>query len=1214
MIRISIVESGKSPQLLTFNASAITLGRTSDNDLCLTGKGVSGTHCRIIREGETYFIEDLGSTNGTYVNRHRVQGRQPLGSTDDVVLAVYRLRVLADSESSASFAPMSAPPSVGQPPSDGGHGGMAATPVARHAAPTAQVPAPAGAIPGSMPGSIPGGAGVMPGSMPSMPGSMPSMPGSTPSMPGSMPSMPGSMPSMPGSTPSMPGSTPSMPGATPSMPGGAPSMPGGAPSMPGALPPVPGGTPPVPAGQLPATEGGAAAAAGGLKSSGVAWEREWDQIDKLAMAWLAAGKDGSALLRGEKLSHARKWLAQGRGKHPAPKPLHRDFIMAGGRAAAGRLVGRLLVVLLVLGAAGVGGWYLYSQREDVPVEDDGDSIVQAEVPDVGGGTAPVVDGTRSRERSDQLAAVAGGLFERDPVLALLVAVEAVDQLPRDRAALDAPAFALLRGALRLLPGRPLRGHTHSVEAVALSPNGRWAITAEGGRAGDIRLWDLFEPGILESKFLRGHPKGLTGMEVGRDGRWLVTADDDGLAMRWNLTEEDPSATGVRLEDHRAPITSLDISTDGRWLATGDEAGKVRVWDLNSPLPTAIKLLKGPELAITDVAINANGTRVIASSEDMMVYNWRLTDGRPGRPIVIPHEEVVVTAVALTDDDTVGVSGGTDGVVRLWPPTSRAPTRRWELLEQHKGAISLLEVTTDSSMAISIARDNDLVIWDLKAKDTAASSVRLPGHKEKIVTLDVFSPPAGVERHVPTSAFTASADGTARSWNLDKRKSGVESRVFAGHRGAVRSVAVSGDGLWVITGGDDRVARVWDWQSLPLAGGDEVDVGSASLIGRGHTDGVVAIGVDEYGRRMITGSADGTVRVWDLRHPTRLESMEIRALHEDKVRAVASSQRWAASGDDSGLLVIWNIQVDRPKGLSLAGHEGEIGAVAFSPDQTKMVSVSTDSTARVWRITQEDPENDVVVLPHTDEVSQLAISGDGRWLLTGTLTSAVLWELEGALTEAARRFSDHEDDLTAVGLGPNGRWAATGSADRKVVLYDLNKKGANAVKLRKHEDTIRTIAFGPRGRWLATGSDDKSIRLWNLRSEYPGEGSLPLTGHQGGITDLRWSPDGRWLVSASYDGTIRLWDVSKAEKNYDEMVEGAIILEVNGKVIRQIGLISTDDLGLSHVVSASYDGTARLWPLRADDLVPLGCTYAGRTFTKGEWKKYIGGSYDPACGV
>jgi len=341
----------------------------------------------------------------------------------------------------------------------------------------------------------------------------------------------------------------------------------------------------------------------------------------------------------------------------------------------------------------------------------------------------------------------------------------------------------------------------------------------------------------------------------------------------------------------------------------------------------------------------------------------------------------------------------------------------------------------------------------------------------------------------------------------------------------------------------------------------------------------------------------------------MESLPIRELHEAKVRAVASAQRWAATGDDSGRLVFWDVLGERPKGLTLAGHSGEIEGVAFTPDATRLVSVSTDQTARVWRINQEDPENGVITLPHGDEVSELAISGNGKWLLTGTLTSAVLWDLESNLSEPLHRFNEHEDDLTSVALGPDGRWAASGSADRRVALYDLEQKPPTTVKLRQHEDVVRELAFDPKGRWLATGSDDKSIRLWDLRSEYPSEGSVALLGHQGWILDLVWSPDGSWLVSSSNDGTIRLWDM---RKELQARTDEAIVLEGHRGPVPQIGLIN-DDAGLAAIVSASYDGTVRLWPLRADELVKLGCTQAGRTFTAKEWTRVMGREFAPICG-
>ncbi len=1210
MIRISIAEAGKSPQLLTFNADVVTLGRASSHELCLTGKGVSGTHCRLLREGNAYFVEDLGSTNGTYVNRHRVQGRQGIGPTDDVVLAIYRLRVLADSESGVSARPLSGPfPAA--PLATTGEGPVVATPGVRRAAPTAHVAPPTGAPPSMQP---------MP---PSMPPGQPSMQPGPPSMPPGQPPMQPGQPSMQPGQPSMPPMQPGQPSVPPMQPG----QPSVQPAMQPAMQSVPPSMQPAPPASTPSQPGalstsGRSSAASSRRPDDMAWEREWEQIEKLANAWLASGRSRGALLRGEKLAHARKWFAQGRAKRPAPTRLHRDFIVAGKRARGLRVFGGLTLGTVALAGIGVGGWFGYQTIQaggDHGADDDGTVAVGA---DLGGGVVAQIDPLKKGDRkaSDALAAEVDGVLAEKPVLALLLATEAVAMLPPGDTDLDAPAYAALRKALRPLPGRPLRGHSGSLAAVALSPDGRWAVTSEGGRSTNVRLWDLNKPGVLQPKFMRGHPRGVSHMMVSRDGRWLVTADGDGLAQRWSLREPDPSAAGVQLDDHQFPISAMDLSADGRWLVTGDEGGHVTLWDLDQSLPRGTSLPRPHEGKVTGVSITDNGSRVISSGEDMTARNWRLTDGRPGRaPLVVPHEELPVTAVDVAGDDSQALTGTGNGTVLLWNPTSRAPARKWEVLESHRRAVTHLEVSADASVAVSAAADSSLVAWDLRAKVPSASSVGLPGHSDRIIQLQIFSMPANVPpgRRAPNTAFTASADGTARSWNLDRRRSGIESRVFSGHVGGVRSVAVSGDGQWAITGGEDGVARVWDWQSLPLEGKGEglPEIGSASLVARGHAQGVVGAAVDRFGRRMITGSADGTARVWDLRNDVRVLPLPVKELHEGPVRALAISPnaKYGATGDDSGTLAIWDISEDIPLGRTFSGHTGEIGQVEFTAGGRTLVSVSTDRSARVWRLGR-NPEDTVVVLPHDDEVTRMSLSEDGRWLLTGTLTKAVLWDLGGDdPTKPERSFKRHEDDITAVGIDAKGRWVATGGADRIGFLYDLEKRRRKKpFPLRRHEGTIGVISFQPTGRWLATGSDDKSIRLWDLDSDHPNEQSQVLTGHKGGITDLEWSPDGQWLVSSSNDGTIRMWDT---RKEFIEMVEQSLVFEghMTDTVISQIGLLPGEaGRGLTRLVSAGYDGTARVWPLQADPLVKLGCTRAGRPLTTEEWDQYIGGGYDPSC--
>ncbi len=97
-LNVTVHRPGHEGELFTFDRSEISIGRGDDNDLVLNERGVSGRHARLVIRGQGLSLEDLGSTNGTYVNGERIVGPQPVCATDEVALCEYRLVVAHASE------------------------------------------------------------------------------------------------------------------------------------------------------------------------------------------------------------------------------------------------------------------------------------------------------------------------------------------------------------------------------------------------------------------------------------------------------------------------------------------------------------------------------------------------------------------------------------------------------------------------------------------------------------------------------------------------------------------------------------------------------------------------------------------------------------------------------------------------------------------------------------------------------------------------------------------------------------------------------------------------------------------------------------------------------------------------------------------------------------------------------------------------------------
>lgn len=91
---LAVRAGGPAGQIFSLDAESITVGRSPDSDIFLDDVTVSRDHALIRRLREDVVLRDLGSMNGTYVNRHRIEGEQPLEQGDEVQIGKFRLTYL----------------------------------------------------------------------------------------------------------------------------------------------------------------------------------------------------------------------------------------------------------------------------------------------------------------------------------------------------------------------------------------------------------------------------------------------------------------------------------------------------------------------------------------------------------------------------------------------------------------------------------------------------------------------------------------------------------------------------------------------------------------------------------------------------------------------------------------------------------------------------------------------------------------------------------------------------------------------------------------------------------------------------------------------------------------------------------------------------------------------------------------------------------------
>ena len=485
------------------------------------------------------------------------------------------------------------------------------------------------------------------------------------------------------------------------------------------------------------------------------------------------------------------------------------------------------------------------------------------------------------------------------------------------------------------------------------------------------------------------------------------------------------------------MTSLSISPDGWTLLSGGRDGVVIAWSLRDYKKIATvpvyEALEGV-VAVPSAMCNAPPTVVCFATggEKGITKLWRIDTGK---------------CVFDTAPVEAGVPTTAGGIVELRavPPGKNN--------HKHHSSGGLLAATQDCRLLFLTSSDKTTTTTTTAAAAAAASGGdsllrfdrQLIGNNDEVTDLRFLSP--------STSSSSSPSHIAVASNAEDIRLFDVASlscqATLAGHTEAVLCLDTfllkSGKTL-LASGSKDNTVRVW----LPLENENRTGGGKCLAVGTGHVSAVSAVAfARRSGNFIVTGGSDKLLKVWDIsclrldgegengkkeRTSASLQAVAAVAAHTKDINAVAvaPNDSVVASASQDRTVKIWELPSLIPV-LTLKGHKRGVWSVAFSPVDKAVATASGDKTIKLWSLADgaclRTFEGHVASVLRVDFLSSgtqlLSAGGDG--LLK-------LWNLR--TTECVNTFDAHDDKVWALTLGGNsGEIAASGGADGGLVLWE-----------------------------------------------------------------------------------------------------------------------------------------------------------------------------------
>lgn len=617
---------------------------------------------------------------------------------------------------------------------------------------------------------------------------------------------------------------------------------------------------------------------------------------------------------------------------------------------------------------------------------------------------------------------------------------------------------------------------------------------------------------------------------------LPLAEEDSLVsthyLRWTSSLVSVKRKGVRrrspllklLEGHADAVTAVTVSHDGMFIASASNDGTIRVWDEKSgnciasplenfegsyrfmaslPPKSYFEVLKHK---ISSIVFSPDDKRIIAAGPGSI----KVVDVESGSRIAshygdFKQNKVCPVAISYDGELCARVSAIAPEAFEIWDIESGRTVAGPFI--GHTEQVSSLSFTRDGRYIASGSADNSIRVWKVQTRLLAYGPFL--GHTSRVNSVD-FSPNG---KHVVSGSW----DKTIRIWNLESGEAPFSPICI--EPDLVDQVAFSPDGINIVAG-TIQTARVYNAQNGNLFSGPFL----------GHTHWISSIVFYQGGTRVISGSSDRTIRIWD----AEIGKISSRPELVKRISSVKFSADSSCIISNDGTM--WNVS------------SGEIVDKSRVEDRTRSLVISDDMQFSF------DLKDHVLAFP------EMGFNYEER---------IFVWDAHNGSVNS-HQFQDGTDCPTYIAAAPNGRIFALGSGNGTIRVWDQGSNKLVCGPFKTHGEKVFSLVFSADGTLIASGLDDH-VSVWRTAT-----GELvcgPFRGHGKQVSSVDISPDGCYVVSGSRDSIVRVWDVATG---ISDVFEG----HTHG-----VFSVSYSPDG-SRIVSSSENNEIRIWNARMSETRPF----------------------------